>query len=191
MSTTNIPCTQCGAAMELSPTTFSVCCAGCGCWHTIDRSGDEPVATAYEDAAPAASPVAAAQPGASASEASAETWDALDQAWAAERRRHLCIEWHGATDVPRAATGVAVAIAGLAVGALLFLSAEKGATRAYVGIGAGVLGVGLGVLRLRQAQAYQEAYTRYQRRKRATRRPPPEAAAPPPLNPTDGNNLRQ
>lgn len=183
MTTAAVLCSQCNTPLSVAATTFSVSCTSCGQWHLIDRSGLAPVATPFGD--PAETGKDSAAP--SASETAVETpadginavQERLDQEWQWERKRYLVLSWNGDDVVPDVpiSLGVGLVVSAFGVALLLYAGGSSLSDRlpGLLLVGAGI---GIAAYRLRKAQAYQQAYLKYQRRRRASSKPvdpcPPE-----------------
>ncbi|MBY0524109.1 MAG: hypothetical protein K2R98_11960 [Gemmataceae bacterium] len=153
--------------------SFSVACASCGQWHTVDRSG--PVLVVKPFGEQETEPAEAAPP----TDASGEERMVppellqLDMDWERERKRHLVFGVSGEVDVPEMITPIGVGVALTGVGAYLFYqSAGASLVSRLPGLAVIAGGIAFAIYRIGKARAYEEAYRRYQGRRRATTKPP-------------------
>ena len=183
MADTALTCTQCNTPLEITAATFSVSCTACGQWHLIDRTGTAPVATPFGEApsTPPTTTASATDDAAVDPQARAviEELDRLDLAWLRERKQFLVLGWDGGDAAPRLGTSVLLGLGLVALGAaIVHHAAEFASLDGLTGALVIVAGIGLGMHRVQKATGYQQAYQRYQRRRRTTARPVQQPAVP-------------
>ena len=181
MTVEGLSCGKCQAPLAVTAATFSVSCPACGQWHTINHSGPAPTATPFEDAVAETAPPAEAGDAVGAPEpVQDEVLAQLDHAWQTERKQHLVFSWTGDITEPTLVGALVLGAIPAAIGGgILLLKASAGFSDQLAGWLFLAAGIGLGVYRVRQMLAYQEAYRRYQRRHRASSKPKKQDAAKP------------
>jgi hypothetical protein len=129
------------------------------------------VAIPFAEDSPPESGAAVASPTAEAPELPQETIEEelarLDQEWEWERKKYLVLGWTGDLVVPNriaaAGAGTILVVAGFVV---LLVSGGAYFSNRLIGLGLLAGGLGLGGYRVRQALAYEQAFRRYQGRRR-------------------------
>jgi hypothetical protein len=172
MAESSLTCANCKTPLTVGATSFFVNCPECGQGHTIDRTGPELVARPMGDVPADEPPTPAAAPTEEEEDLGEEVLR-VDLAWAAEKKKYLVWGLLGEETEPDIITGALMGFAVAVVGKIvLYQSLGGDLIKLLPGIGLIVAGVALGVYRVQKALAYQQAYRRYQGRRRAsTRRP--------------------
>jgi hypothetical protein len=171
-------CNNCGARLEVAPTTRFVTCANCDTVLEIKRTDS----TRYTDVmGPAAQPAAVAEQAAPPARKSKPSRGMLDQAdialeeelntidreWHIERDRYLMMSEFGGRKIPSKRRGViaGIVLVGIAIGLFfMFQSLQPGLSRELGPYISGIVllfGVGLGWLQYSKGLDYERAHAAY------------------------------